>query len=130
MNDVERMQADAVMRAKEMYNRRTPTYNTGYNGNIKYQPKQTNTAYAQNTQNTQNTSNIQNIPDNKSDTSINDEQQTKSDNETGAGTEQGYNFLDTLLADKERTLIILLIALLGEEKANAPLLLALMYTII
>ena len=56
MNDVERMQADAVMRAKEMYNRRTPTYNTGYNGNIKYQPKQTNTAYAQNTQNTQNTS--------------------------------------------------------------------------
>jgi len=114
MNDVERMQADAVMRAKEMYNRRTPSYNTAFNGNIKYQSKQTGT---------------QSTPEKKVEQPQTAEQQ-KPDSNITANSEQGQNFFDILLADKERTMIILLIALLGEEKANAPLLLALMYTII
>ena len=119
MNDVERMQADAVMRAKEMYNRRTPSYNTGsINGNIKYQSKQMGAV---------------NAPEKKNEPPQNNSMpQTKTENTTNDLNNNGQsnNFLETLLADKERTLIILLIALLGEEKANAPLLLALMYIIL
>ena len=43
--------------------------------------------------------------------------------------EREDSFLDVLLSDKERTLIILLLALLSEEKANTSLMLALMYII-
>ncbi|MBQ3692855.1 MAG: hypothetical protein II931_06010 [Clostridia bacterium] len=133
MSDMDKMQADAVNRAKDMYSRRTPGYSangfpSGYNGNMKTNPNISAEKHSRpGTPPTE--------PEHK-----HEEDPPQIDNareHNGSTAEQenvnqpkSADFLDTVLADKEKALIILLIALLNEEKASSSLLLALMYLII
>lgn len=132
MSEMEKMQADAVSRAREMYSRRSPSYSangfpSGYNGNIK--------------------PNHSPVSDRNSHSVVNHEHEEIESTSPEEVTEEAAaaveiqeeissknihhgDFLDTILADKEKALIILLIALLNEEKASPSLMLALMYLII
>ena len=119
MSEIDRMQQDAIDRAREMYSRRTPSYNSGgfpsgYNGNIKRRTSSANNRG-------------ESFPQNDNDTVENNAEDKPQ--ETAPKETTSESFLDTLLADKERTLIILLLALLNEEKANTSLMLALLYII-
>lgn len=121
MSDIDnRRQQEAIERAREMYSRRTPDYHTGgfpsgYNGNI----KRRTSARADREDN---------FPQTNSDSMDKSDINTESEDKTDSKSKED-SFLDMLLADKERTLIILLLALLSEEKANTSLMLALMYII-
>ena len=103
MSEIDRMQQDAIDRAREMYSRRTPSYNSG------------------------GFPSGESFPQNDNDTVENNAEDKPQ--ETAPKETTSESFLDTLLADKERTLIILLLALLNEEKANTSLMLALLYII-
>lgn len=124
MSDISKMQADAANRAKEMYSRRTPQYNTnsfpsGYNGSIKkHEPKTSEEAQEETQAQNDNASKPE-------------QQETVNPTVTPTPLMQtDKDFLDTILADKEKALIILLIALLNEENVSSSLLLALMYLVI
>ena len=133
MSDMDKMQADAVNRAREMYSRRTPGYSangfpSGYNGNMKTNPNISAEKHSRpGTPPTE--------PEHKP---IEEPPTIDNTHKHNGGTEESESinqpeaadFLDTVLADKEKALIILLIALLNEEKASSSLLLALMYLII
>lgn len=151
MSDREQMQADAVSRAKDMY-RRSQTYNmsglpTGYNGNMREnqnnshqnkpqqnQPPKNSPPQQNNTNNTNNT-NAQNssVPDTEQTEQSTPQSATERQSPQNSNiampsvNNQGNDFLEAVFQDKERALIILLIALLGEERANTSLMLALMY---
>ena len=125
------MQADAVSRAKEMYSRRSPSYEAdgfpkGYNGSM----KANGNTHSEN-QKLKANDDSQNTPDstvtNESDSHNNPVAQQVSNVSQNV---QSTDILTTVLADKERALIILLIALLNEENASPSLMLALMYLII
>lgn len=123
MSDMDKMQQDAVNRAREMYSRRTPSYHagtfpSGYNGNIK---RRVSAAHRSEE------SFPQSEPANEE--NITEEQDKPQENAEQSEVSKEESFLDTLLSDKERTLIILLLALLNEEKADTSLMLALMYII-
>lgn len=119
MSEKDRIQADAVSRAKEMY-RRSQNYNVnslpnGYNGSMRDNHQ---------------------VP--KDDSSAEKEEQKESSEEeftvpvSGNEVQNSKNVSDPLeifLKDKERALIVLLIALLSDERANTSLVLALMYLI-
>lgn len=140
MSDMDKMQADAVSRAREMYSRRSPPYSangfpSGYNGNMK---TNTNVTAERNAHFGDTSSKApQKHEDPKTD-SEKDSSQFVGEEQNIADTfereeipqGQSGDFLDNILADKEKALIILLIALLNEEKASSSLLLALMYLII
>lgn len=136
-NDMDKMQAEAANRAREMYSRRSPGYSangfpSGYNGNMKTNP---NTAAEKHSHSGSHQSNS---PPESSEPKKNNPPEPDYINEHNNGAAESENihrnrsedFLDTILADKEKALIILLIALLNEEKASSSLLLALMYLII
>ena len=158
MSEMDKLQADAVNRARDMY-RRSQNYNVnsfpnGYNGNIREQAQKANdtenvaiknvtgqnvagqNVAGQKTQRQQIQSAVQKTAEEKPNDTVKEEDtDTKAHENTQATSnlQQSGNirgdFLDILLSDKERTLIILLIALLNEEGANTSLLLALMYLI-
>lgn len=150
MSENEQLQADAVNRAKEMY-RRSQSYSlngfpSGYNGSMssagkaqsaarqpRQEQKSTQADERQSVQNTPNTPEpptVQNIQDEPAE---NESEAVggcgEKAGETSVGETASGDFLDSLMRDKERALIILLIALLSEEKASASLLLALVYLI-
>lgn len=127
MNDKDRLQTEAVNRAKEMYRRSQSTglnsLPNGYKGNIKEnrQPPTTENHDKE---------------DNKKKESFNHDEESSA--ETNSRTEntsfqneavQCSDPLESFLQDKEKALIVLLIALLSEERANTSLVLALMYLI-
>ena len=119
MSDIDRMQQDAIDRAREMYSRRTPAYNSGgfpsgYNGNIKRRTSSAN-------------SRGESFPQKERVTVENNADEVEE--KTEQTEKPAESFIDTLFADKERTLIILLLVLLNEEKANTSLMLALLYII-
>ena len=139
-NDMDKMQADAVSRAREMYSRRSPGYSangfpSGYNGNMKTNPNAPAEKHSHSGSHQTNSPTEHSKPK-----KAEEEKPPESDyiNEHINGAAESENihqnqqadFLDTVLADKEKALIILLIALLNEEKASSSLLLALMYLII
>lgn len=119
MSEKDRIQADAVSRAKEMY-RRSQNYNVnslpnGYNGSMR-----------------------DNHQVQKGDSAAEKEEQKEVNEEEAAvpvsENEMHYSKnisdpLEMFLKDKERALIVLLIALLSDERANTSLVLALMYLI-
>ena len=112
-------QREAIARAKEMYSRRTPdkspgSFPSGYNGNLKRR--------------TSVNAEKESFPQ-KNDTVEENSAADEKKQDNGANTDSGKSFLDMLLDDKERTLIVLLLALLSEEKADTSLMLALMYII-
>ena len=135
MNDMDKMQAEAVNRAREMYSRRSPSYSangfpSGYNGNMKTNPNAAAEKHSQ-----PGSSHEHSKP--KSIDKEKPPEVEKKNEHIGSTVEpeeihqtKSADFLDTVLADKEKALIILLIALLNEEKASSSLLLALMYLII
>lgn len=123
MSDMDKMQQEAANRAKEMYSRRTPSYQSGgfpsgYNGNMKRR-----TPPAQRKE--------ESFPQSKAadEEKAIENKEEQHESKTNMAESRGENFLDTLIADKERTLIILLLALLSEEGADNSLMLALMYII-
>ncbi len=146
MSEMDKLQADAVNRARDMY-RRSQNYNVnslpnGYNGSMRDQAQKNNSSQnpiqQQSQQKTQrqpmkttaNESAEEVVKEVAEDKII--ENATQERKEETQNIQQGFHggdFLDMLLSDKERTLIILLIALLNEEGANTSLLLALMYLI-
>ena len=121
MSDIDnKRQQEAIDRAREMYSRRTPDYRqqgfpSGYNGNI----KRRTSAQGNREEKTDHSEEVFE----ETDTAEAEHGQHK------ANEKPEETFLDMLLNDKERTLIILLLALLSEEKANTSLMLALMYII-
>lgn len=140
MNDMDKMQADAVSRAREMYSRRSPVYSangfpSGYNGNMKTNPNVTAEKHGQS-----GSPQVKSPSEHSESKDIDEEKppeiDSKNEHIDGAAESENIHqnqqadFLDTVLADKEKALIILLIALLNEEKASSSLLLALMYLII
>ena len=135
MSDMDKMQADAVNRAREMYSRRTPGYSangfpSGYNGNMKTNPNAAAEKHGHHGS-SQEHSKPKNIDKEKPPEIENKNEHIGSTAEPQKIHQtQSADFLDTILADKEKALIILLIALLNEEKASSSLLLALMYLII
>lgn len=153
MSEMDKLQADAVNRARDMY-RRSQNYNVnsfpnGYNGNIREQSQKANdtenvaiknvtgqNVAGKKTQRQQIQSAVQKPAEEKPNDTVKEEDKDTTFHENTQSTsnlQQSGNirgdFLDILLSDKERTLIILLIALLNEEGANTSLLLALMYLI-
>lgn len=131
MSDMDKMQADAIGRAKEMYSRRTPIYSVNsfpnsYNGNMKSSPP--------NSSGSKQKSESKPPPIPKSDRHDKNENIEESldcnDEPTDNQPQTSSDTFDSIFADKEKALIILLIALLNEEKASSSLLLALMYLII
>lgn len=128
MNDKEKMQAEAVNQAREMYSRRSPPFpQSGYNPNVKYiqNNSQSQSKPKITAADTSGSGANQNMSNQK-----NDSADEKSDDSTISKTFRRKDPLESFFADKEKTLIILLIALLNEEKASSSLLLALMYLII
>lgn len=121
MSDKDKMQADAVNRAREMY-RRSQNYNVnnlpnGYNGNIR-----------ENHKSSKNDPITPPVIEEEKEAST--ESQTPIIDESPKTVKAPNDPLEAFLKDKERALIILLIALLsGEERANTSLVLALMYLI-
>ena len=148
MSEMDKLQADAVNRARDMY-RRSQNYNVnsfpnGYNGNIREQTQKASdtekvavkNVTGQKTQRQQIQSAVQKTAEEKSNDTVKEEDNNTKPHEnieTTSNLQQSGNIrgdlLDIILSDKERTLIILLIALLNEEGANTSLLLALMYLI-
>lgn len=122
MSDKDKMQADAVNRAREMY-RRSQNYNVnnlpnGYNGNIRENHKPSKSDPI--------TPPV--IEEDGQEPSV--ENQMPIIEESSKTVKAPSDPLEAFLKDKERALIILLIALLsGEERANTSLVLALMYLI-
>lgn len=147
MSDRDQMQADAVNRARDMY-RRSQSYNmgslpNGYNGNIRETQSSTHPSNS-NQKSTQN----QSAKQESGNRTVNPQHEpaqppTQTAQQPSARSEesspqaesnpplaeqnQQNDFLESIFQDKERALIILLIALLGEEGANTSMLLALMY---
>ena len=113
MNDMDKMQAEAVNRAREMYSRRSPPYSangfpSGYNGNMKTNPNAAAEKHGHpvSSQEHSKPKNIDNEKppeiENKNehiDSTVEPEEIRKT---------QSADFLDTVLADKEKALIILL----------------------
>lgn len=131
MSDMDKMQADAIGRAREMYSRRTPIYSAnsfpnGYNGNMR------NSSSNSTNSKQRSESKPPPVPENDlyDETEKTGEVSDCSDNENKLQPQTSPDIFDSLFADKEKALIILLIALLNEEKASSSLLLALMYLII
>ncbi len=127
MNDKDRLQAEAVSRAKEMYRRSQSvglnSLPNGYKGNIRENrqpPKNENSEKADDEKK-------ENFNfDDKSGAETKDcTENTSFQNESVQCSDPLENFLQ----DKEKALIVLLIALLSEERANTSLVLALMYLI-
>ncbi len=126
MNDMDKMQAEAVNRAREMYSRRSPPYSangfpSGYNGNMKTNPNAAAEKHGHPVS-SQEHSKPKNIDNEKP-------PEIENKNEHIDSTVEPEEIRKTQSA-KEKALIILLIALLNEEKASSSLLLALMYLII
>lgn len=137
MNEMDRMQADAVSRAKDMYRRSQnhQGYNVsslpnGYNGNMRESKKLQPNENAKSEKGTKEV--ISEIAEDAAKEAVTDSivETISPQNENNAPlADIGGDFLDQLLGDKEKTLIVLLIALLSEEKASTSLMLALMYLI-
>lgn len=130
MNETDRMQADAVSRAKDMY-RRSQGYNAnslpnGYNGSFR-DTRPTNNTH--NNNNNNNKGNTNSSPAEEIISEIAEEAIKEAIEPNHKSQSKGLDIFESLLQDKERTLIILLIILLSEEKANTSLVLALMYLI-
>lgn len=137
MNEMDRMQADAANRARDMY-RRSQNYQgynvnslpNGYNGSMRESKKLRPNDKNDNQESVNETvsETTEEIAENPVSDSLSEKNPPQNENNVPL-TGLGGDFLDQLLGDKERTLIILLIALLNEERANTSLLLALMYLI-
>lgn len=143
MSDMDKMQADAVNRAREMYSRRSPSYSaggfpSGYNGNMKANPNITpernsqsgNFSMHSHTKHSETEPEPETKPEKNNSPNLEIPYSKENAAPENLSKGQSMDFLDTILADKEKALIILLIALLNEEKASSSLLLALMYLII
>ena len=123
MSEKDRIQADAVSRAKEMY-RRSQNYNVnslpnGYNGSMRdeHRTPKSETAPKKPTEK-------QEQPSEHTEKTI-----SPVTEESSGNIKSPSDPLEVFLKDKERALIVLLIALLYEERANTSLVLALMYLI-
>lgn len=137
MNEMDRMQADAVSRAKDMYRRSQnhQGYNVsslpnGYNGNMRESKKLQPNENAKSDKGTKEV--ISDIAEEVVKEAVTDsivESITPQNENNSLPAYSDGDFLDRLLGDKEKTLIVLLIALLSEEKASTSLMLALMYLI-
>lgn len=134
MSDMDKMQAEAAERAKEMYSRRSqPQYvkngfTNGYSGTARI-----NQTTPIEKKPIQQEKNLHQVTDRNNEPLENNNEEIKQEVfslENTANSTGNTDILDTLLADKEKALIILLIALLSEEKSSPSLLLALMYLII
>lgn len=132
VSDIDKMQADAVSRAKEMYSRRSPSYEAdgfpkGYNGTMK--PN----GYAHPEDHKQKANDeSKKTPENSVSSDDSGQKNNPVNQQVSNVSENGHSgdILTSVLADKERALIILLIALLNEENASPSLMMALMYLII
>jgi len=141
VSDIDKMQADAVSRAKEMYSRRSPSYEAegfpkGYNGTMKTNgnPHSDKTVNSGESKDNQDRKSADESVSSR-EISSNAEHEMEGSNakyseKSFSQSERSNDILSTILADKEKALIILLIALLNEENASPSLMLALMYLII
>lgn len=123
MSEKDKIQADAVSRAKEMY-RRSQNYNVnslpnGYNGSMRDEHRTPKSEPAAKKP----TEKRESPPEHTEDTI------SPVTEESPGNIKSPSDPLDVFLKDKERALIVLLIALLYEERANTSLVLALMYLI-
>ncbi len=132
MNESNKSQTDAMGRSRENFSRRSPSYmpnsfQSGYNNtNIKISPSND----VKNMRHARQDENRVNRADEHEALSEQNRIDTQSEKNLSQKSSDPENIFNLLFADKERTLIILLIALLNEEKTDPALMLALMYLII
>lgn len=119
--DMDKMRQEAIARMQEMQAKAT----------LPNKPPNTNAPVnekAQNKEPFQKNKEPQ-PPANESHEHINntEDKQSRGEEKTGFAAALGLDFLDDLLKDKERILLLVLVYILGKEKADTGLILALLY---
>lgn len=124
IEDMQRMQKEAILRVKEMQKRAKQSLQANsqnVNLNEKIKSKNQELKNSQNIDQIKDLSQFQNV--------YNDSKNTYSNQECSLN-KNNFNFFANILKDKEKTLILLLILLLIDENCDISLVFALMYLII